>query len=79
MAAATYQTPIINTQDKRTAAYTGAIVILEHLKAQTGGYNLDLVSLDFSVTAANRITFTTTGPLPASQLSDRFPGITQIA
>lgn len=79
MANATYQTPIINTQPKREAAYEGAIVILQHLKAQTGGYNLDLVSLDFSVTAANRITFTTTGQLPPAQLEGRFPGITQIA
>lgn len=79
MANATYQTPIINDPDKRAAAYTGAIVIFEHLRAQTGGYNLDIVSLDNGVTAPNRVTFTTTGPLPPAQLQGRFPGVTQIA
>lgn len=35
-----------------------------HLAARTGGYTMDLVSIDYGITAANRVTVTVSDPLP---------------
>lgn len=68
MANATYQSPVINTQAKRTLAYDSLSVLIVHIQNQTGGYNFDIVSIDFNVTTANRITITVSAPIPTEQL-----------
>jgi hypothetical protein len=79
---ATYQSPVIaapNLATKRLAAYDGVIVLLQHIRDVAGGYNMDIVSLDFGITTAQRITFTTSAVIPPAQLAIRFPGVTQTA
>lgn len=69
MANQTYVSPVINTQPKRTAAYDALMVLIGHLKSQTGGYTMDIVSIDFGVTTPQVITLTLTAPLPAGQVA----------
>lgn len=75
MANTTYQSPVIaapNAAAKRVTAYDTAIVLLQHIRDLTGGYNIDLVQLDVFITTPQRITVTTTNPIP--DLAERFPG-----
>jgi hypothetical protein len=73
MAQTTYQSPVINTQPKRDAAYDALAVLIQHIRAGTGGYGtIDLVQADFSITTANRITVVLTNPLPSQAQIDRY-------
>lgn len=72
MANTTYQSPVINTAAKRSAVYDAAAVLLQHVGPQTGGYTLDLVSMDFGVTVAQRLTVTLSNPLPSQAALDKY-------
>jgi hypothetical protein len=78
MAQTTYQSPVINTAPKRTAAYDALTTLFQHIKAGTGGYTMDLVQADFGVTTAQRVTVTLTAALPNQVQIDRY-GLTVVA
>jgi hypothetical protein len=73
----TYQSPVINTAPKRVAAYDALSILLAHIRAGTGGYTMDIVTLDFGITTAQRITLTLTDPLPSQAQIDRY-GVTAV-
>jgi hypothetical protein len=71
----TYQSPVIanpNVALKRIAAYDALATLIQHVKAGTGGYTMELVSADFGVTTAQRVTVTLTNPLPDQVQIDRY-------
>lgn len=71
----TYQSPLIaapNAAAKRLAAYDALAVLIQHIRAGTGGYTMDIVSIDFAVTTPQRITLTLTDPLPNQVQIDRY-------
>lgn len=75
MANVTYQSPVIaapNLAAKKRAAYDALSVLLAHLRETTGGYTMDLVSADFGVTTAQRITIVLTAALPDQAQIDRY-------
>ena len=75
MANTTYQSPVISNANQRRIAYETAIELFQHLATATAAspYNgINIVTLDFSVTAANRVTLTTSDPIP--DFAARFPG-----
>jgi hypothetical protein len=75
MANTTYQSPVIanpNVALKRIAVYDALATLIQHIKAGTGGYTMDLVTVDFNVTTPNRVTITLTDPLPNQTQIDRY-------
>lgn len=75
MANTTYQSPVIaapNLAAKRKAAYEALTVLFLHIREGTGGYTMDLVSVDFGITTAQRITVVLTAPLPDQVQVDRY-------
>lgn len=80
MANTTYISPLIvapNLLIKRASAYDALSVLVAHLRERTGGYTMDIVSIDFNVSNANRITITLTNPLPDQAQVDRYQ-LTQV-
>lgn len=80
MAITTYITPIIaapNLPAKKQIAYSKLQELIQHIMAGTGGYTMDLISADFSVTNAQRITVVLTDPLPNQLQIDRY-NLTQV-
>lgn len=67
MANTTYQSPVIaapNLPAKKALVYEKLAELISHIQAGTGGYTMDLVSADFGVTTAQRVTIVVTDPLP---------------
>lgn len=67
MAQTTYTSPVINTPAKKAAAYESLTVLIFHIRAGTGGYTMDLLSVVFSQ-VTQIITVVTTDPIPVGQL-----------
>lgn len=75
MANTSYQSPVIaapNLAAKKRAAYDALSVLVAHLREGTGGYTMDLISVDFGITTAQKITVVLTAPLPDQQQVDRY-------
>lgn len=75
MANTTYQSAVIaapNLPQKKALAYDALSTLIAHIRAGTGGYTMDLVSADFGVTTAQRITIVLTAPLPNQAQVDRY-------